>query len=1446
MRHIKLFNIPSPKAVIADAGPDIPGGDGANDGFWRKQWKDRLKRFADMGRGVKFKVRLSNGKVVRAVGKFQGSKEGDATYGRVLVKGDPNLPDGYYEVHSDNGETVVATLSETTLKRLGIARDEKNKFIPARDDAAIQDIGTMGYEPIAEGESPKPRVLKKKMSGAEAQARKMKTVTDNLKEEGRFPVPRQTTSDRWGVDSDIALGAKEDYNLVYEQLKDEDEAWKEKYPTFDDFWNRVQELSVGDTTQSPNSLDEIPQEMKDINKAYATRILGLEPDGKITFYRNAVNQAATPENAARGYVTTNADFAYDYNADAANVGTNGRYEIDAQPDEVFGMLGYSKLEDEFGVVVGDGVTQQPGRIRRVGDLEPPKLAPWVEKYQAAVGRSTGGTPYRHHALAGQFDLLPVDDFLGADLNEFLAKNKLESSAIKAKFDELYGSGAYEEFKAAGNPVTFSSIKRMFTDLGNGQIGLDITKVDGSEGGNLAPAGYGDAGDPDSFKNDQLDANLKMLAVFQELSGKPFMIHRDNAAGQKLVDKQPVDEMTAALADPFRTKPIENKTYAPVAEQADLGFEDEFEAPKPKPFRSLASEAETNAIEYVKAVLKDPKKKKRFKKILNELEAAPGEDIKLADGWEAMDPREAFARQYGTTIDELREFLDLDIDSPEVDAPLYNDAKRFLFGQYRQWEDAMASNKRLAVKSLRSDVYLHENGTEIIREYFHSRKSAEEPFDDGYAVGGRFSVEAASRYYNELHAAAPLESPVRIFLSDDSYNTSFGAILDEEHGEGTYKAATAFATGTDRIVVNMSNPILHSEEGDKLAVETLKGLLKEGKEVDFPFSLEEIDAIEDFSYYKYVLSHEYGHLFDHTYLHIRRDEDQRVDEGPTSKKYNEIFHSHEHDPSGYGETNVSEFFAEHFSYYLLTGKAKHPDVELDIKQHFGISTLPTDKKPIKAAPPKTPEASDEPDIPEVTHLFENQPEGGRFSITSTTFDSDHTFTDEEYQVLEWFTDGGYEYVSDYLRDGKNVSDNHKKGIEILLNLIDQSEVTNEGIIYRGRPVFSETQWQEIANYKVGDTFTDSGVGSHSRDGDRAEFYYDIQYSSKVFGKVFYRLSLNKGDKAFIIPDDASSYGASEEEVILPPGTKYKITGVHDLDGNRVFDVEVLEQEPKKPNIDDYSSQLPTVSSEVSSALAGPIPVPTPIQALPKAKPKEKVDRNKLPTPDVEVNQPVYNIFNNDEPDFVDGNIIVPDSPEARALSKLGRDPSEKEREDLREKTLEVLTTDPNYKPLPPKDADFDALTSVGESAFTYVDSSLAINDGLRDADYTMENSKQVKDLDEAMLLSAHLPPGATVYRMLKLSTWKRLNPQVGGVMIDRAFISTSHTRVFSDEAREIDVMTGDVNQIPMRIVMPSNTAGIDLSTISWYDTEDEYLLPRQTALRFLGWDSEGYAVFERIS
>jgi hypothetical protein len=466
-----------------------PGGTGANDGYWEEQLRDRYGRFMEMGGDVLFEVTLPGVQgEVQAKGKFIGAT--DMTTARIEVLDNSEIPRGIYLIKTDKIENIQAVIPAEYLEE---------QLDKAKDLA-------------------KP--LKKSMLGSEVQKEKLRTVARNLKAQGRFPIPRQSMNDTMGKTSDVSVAAKADYKKVYDASPE----LQEKYSSPEELWDRVYKLAVDTDWSSPNELSEIPEEMRLINRQYAKHFLGLEEDGLITVYRNAVGGKNSQVDAAAGYVTTDMSFAYDYNSKKENVGANGRYEIDVKPDEVFGMLGYSKPEDEFAFVIGKGVTSQEGRVRRVGDLAPlPMPAPWMQKYEKEISYATGATPYRHHALGGQFNFHEVENF-GNTAEEFFSKYNLTSADIKSKFDQLYGDGAYDEYKASEGTISFNTIRRMFVDLPNGKIGLDITKIQGGRDGVLTMARYGEGG-PDTFKNDRTDTSLKMMSVFQELTGQPFFTHR---------------------------------------------------------------------------------------------------------------------------------------------------------------------------------------------------------------------------------------------------------------------------------------------------------------------------------------------------------------------------------------------------------------------------------------------------------------------------------------------------------------------------------------------------------------------------------------------------------------------------------------------------------------------------------------------------------------------------------------------------------------------------------------------------------------------------------------------------------------------------------------------------------------------------------------------------------
>jgi hypothetical protein len=583
------------------------------------QLRDRFGRWVEMGRDFSFKFK-SGGNVKNATGKFVGAVPNRPGYGLILVENNEDLGSSVVEVNMKSGQQVLAKLSADALRKAGVTKaghdvngnpigdvidtdiedisalkkneitdldrelaqgnltpeqreaidaqrasspDYESTNVVAEIDATKEDLGE-GYRQLQEALGrPKeglPSGLKTEITGDEIQDIKIASIAEALKAEGRFPVPRQSSLDTWGKTSDVTKGAKLDYAKVYEGMSSEDPEFAKKYPTFDSFWDRVVDLAVDERTQSPNDLDQINQEMKEINKGYAKYVMGLDPDnGTFTVYRNAINNAFDERDAAVGYVSTNKNLAFDYNANT-RVGeqANGRYEITVKPDEVNGMIGYSQVEDEYALTIGKGVTYQEGRVKKVGELETVKVAPWHEEAVSKLKRGQGATPYRGHSFVGQFDFLPIskNPLQGDSLQDFLNDNNITMDDWKNKFDELHGEGAYQRFKDSGreNQVSLQSLQRMFVDLGDGTYGLDITKLSPSGEDSAGNASYGDLQNPSSFVNDYVDNKLKFLSLIQDITGEPFMVHK-NLSKDILQDVGEIPDETirpeVPEAEPFR-------------------------------------------------------------------------------------------------------------------------------------------------------------------------------------------------------------------------------------------------------------------------------------------------------------------------------------------------------------------------------------------------------------------------------------------------------------------------------------------------------------------------------------------------------------------------------------------------------------------------------------------------------------------------------------------------------------------------------------------------------------------------------------------------------------------------------------------------------------------------------------------------------------------------------
>ena len=118
------------------------------------QWRDRLGRWVEMGRGINFKFRLPDGGVATAAGTYVGSDANagysgnwarkEANNGLVEIKGDTNIPDGIYSINNGNAESFKARLSKSDLKRAGVDTPKNSRYrLSSKFDESIPDLSDL-------------------------------------------------------------------------------------------------------------------------------------------------------------------------------------------------------------------------------------------------------------------------------------------------------------------------------------------------------------------------------------------------------------------------------------------------------------------------------------------------------------------------------------------------------------------------------------------------------------------------------------------------------------------------------------------------------------------------------------------------------------------------------------------------------------------------------------------------------------------------------------------------------------------------------------------------------------------------------------------------------------------------------------------------------------------------------------------------------------------------------------------------------------------------------------------------------------------------------------------------------------------------------------------------------------------------------------------------------
>ena len=157
-------------------------------------------------------------------------------------------------------------------------------------------------------------------------------------------------------------------------------------------------------------------------------------------------------------------------------------------------------------------------------------------------------------------------------------------------------------------------------------------------------------------------------------------------------------------------------------------------------------------------------------------------------------------------------------------------------------------------------------------------------------------------------------------------------------------------------------------------------------------------------------------------------------------------------------------------------------------------------------------------------------------------------------MDWYTNFGFDFTNRYFREGTDISPKQKQHIQEILGLIDSSSLTPGTVLYRGRPITNEQRAQEIDRLKVGDIMEDKGIVSTSVSEEVGTDFAKFDLDG-VKRRALLEITAPEGAKGYAIPKGYSQYDR-EEEVILPPNSKFKVTGIEEVNGIKRIAVDLI--------------------------------------------------------------------------------------------------------------------------------------------------------------------------------------------------------------------------------------------------------------------------------------------------
>jgi hypothetical protein len=367
-------------------------------------------------------------------------------------------------------------------------------------------------------------------------------------------------------------------------------------------------------------------------------------------------------------------------------------------------------------------------------------------------------------------------------------------------------------------------------------------------------------------------------------------------------------------------------------------------------------------------------------------------------------------------------------------------------------------------------------------------------------------------------------------------------------------------------------------------------------------------------------------------------------------------------------------------------------------------------------------------------------------------------------------------------------NYTKMIRDLDNLIDRSEVKQDTTVYRGIALEDQAELDKMQKLLVpGATWDEQSFASTSEDQNVARIFAGTR------GIVF-KIVVPKGAKALPVLPQQTILSTDEHEMILPRNGRLIIKSVN------------------------HKATLFTDHLEVEAEYEPP-------REEPKVK-ELTIAKSSLP-------------YSTATATDTQGVRDMTTTAESDKLAEAGHEPTAQDIENVTKAADQNLLMSLGNRSL-------SNLSKLGQWAYKYTSESKVLNQKLRKHDKATEQSREVDALDTLIRETKPLPQGSVVYRTVKSGVWRNWKLKPGDVVSDDAYVSTSIGTKLADSCKSVNKSKGKTVHETMRIIMPQDTSGIFLGKISDFEDENEYLLPRGTKLRYLGLDSDGYRVMERVS